>query len=527
MNKMVLISLLPLLVAGSTKSNSFNYANNLNRALNDKLPQMVTKTFNGDSKSQIGFTWRTEAPDRDGVLQVVEKSINDFSNEKTITKKFSNRDFKVLTSSEKPSCDTGVIYKCLIDGLKENTTYIYKVGSEGNFKEGSFKTSGTNEKFNFVHLSDPQGKTEVDYKPYTKMLAHVSEKKPEFLAFTGDFVDNGKKSHESNSVMQWMNALDTPHEYLKDTLIAPVSGNHENGDYQFSSRFNLLPGDGDDGLSGNYYSFTYNDAYFLGINTNDTLNPTSPEATGLSDEQMNFIKADLEKHKNYKWKFALMHKGIFDPGEHSSNHQYEDGKYHDYDIDKIRKQLVPIFDEYHIDVVFQGHDHLYSLSYPTMQDSTNYKVGNYTEETRVIDGNEYVMKHVENGTIYTNISTASGSKNYVITDYDKDVFFFEKEEGATGQMYSNYTIEGNNLYVDTYKYNPSTDESKIYYRWGLTKENIQKPDEEHNPPIDSDTDKKPQSSNKGLIIGLSVGVPMAIIGLSFAGVLIAKKRKGK
>lgn len=323
-----------------------------------------------------------------------------------------------------------------------------------------------------------------------------------------------------------MSCLETPHEYLKDTIIAPVSGNHENGDYQFSSRFNLSPGEGDDGISGNYYSFTYNEAYFLGLNTNDTLNPTSPEATGLSDKQLSFIRNDLEKNKDAKWKFVLMHKGIFDPGEHSSNHQYEEGKYHDYDIDKIRKQLVPIFDEYHVDVVFQGHDHLYSLTYPTTQDKLGYKVGKYASEMRSFDGNEYVMKHVESGTIYTNISTASGSKNYTITDYDKSMFFFEKEEGSTGQMYSNYTIDGNNLYVDTYKFNPSKNESTIYHRWGLTKDNIKKPEEETNPPLDTETDKKPENTNKGLIIGLSIGVPVIAIGLGFAGVLIAKKRKG-
>lgn len=201
MKKIVLMYLLPLMLANTTKNNFFGYPNNLNRALNDKLPQMVTKTFNGDSKTQIGLTWRTEVPDWDGTLQVVEENINDFSNESTITKTFSDGDFKVLTSNEKPSRETGVIYKCVIDGLKENTSYIYKIGSEGNFKEGSFKTSGKQGKFNFVHLSDPQGKVESDYLPFEKMLAQVSEKKPEFLAFTGDFVDNAKKTHESNSVI--------------------------------------------------------------------------------------------------------------------------------------------------------------------------------------------------------------------------------------------------------------------------------------------------------------------------------------
>ncbi|MDD7592510.1 MAG: metallophosphoesterase, partial [Bacilli bacterium] len=307
-------------------------------------------------------------------------------------------------------------------------------------------------------------------------------------------------------------------------IIAPVSGNHETGKYQFSSRFNLKNVDTDDGISGNYYSFSYNEAYFLCLNTNDTLNPTDPDTcTGLSDNQLNFIKSDLEKNKNAKWKFVLLHKGLFDPGEHSSNKQYEEGTYHDYDIDKIRKQLVPLFDQYNVDVVLQGHDHLYSRTLPTIAKNNGYSVGEYAEEIVNHNGKEYKTKYVTNGTIYCNTSTASGSKYYNVTTYDENMMHFEIAKGMTPRMYTNYEVDGDYLFVDSYEID-AFGEEKVYESWALTKNEIK-----NDQPIDdgNEEENNDKSSNIGLIVGLTIS-GVVIIGIAVAlTIIFIKKKKGK
>ncbi len=516
---LVFTSLLGFSFASNNESS--NYKNNVlvkNANSNDDLKATaITVTPNGDLKSEVGFAFKTNKANFNISIDIVEEEINDFNDESNIHLTLSNG---ITTNTNKGSDEDKICYRAKVSGLKENTSYIYRVGSENNYSDvGSFLTSGEDEAFNFVHISDPQGVSQSDYIPYVNMLNLISEEfDPSILAFTGDFVDNAKEGRINNASKQWSYALDDAKSSLTNTILAPVSGNHENGKYQFSSQFNLKVDDRDIEESGNFYSFKYNEVYFLGINTNDTTNTTSSDATGLSDDQLDFIKEDLEKNKDCKWKVVLMHKGLFDPGEHSSNHQYESGVYHDYDIDKIREQLVPLFDKYHVDIVLQGHDHLYSLTYPTIKGSTYYEIGEYTEKYISYNGNNYLIKNVSNGTIYTNTSTSSGTKNYVITDYDKNNFHFEKEEGNSGQMFTNYQVSDNYIYVDTYKYNNSSKEATLYYSWGLTKDKI-----ETSNSKDEEIDNK--NDNLGLILGITIPVGILIIGGGFARFLIIKKKK--
>lgn len=519
-SKIIYVLLIGLTFSSFNKTSIINSykANSFLANTNDSFtPRMVTTTFNGDSKHEIGITWHLDSPSLNQYALLVEDSIGDFDNENAIKLSIGKG---ITLESKIGSDDPGKVYKAKFNGLKENTKYIYKVGNESNYSDiHSFTTSGNNESFNFVHASDPQGWSIGDYVPgFDDTLKNIKTKFPSFIALTGDIVDRAKEGKLSNAYNQWLWALDNTKENLKDLIIAPVSGNHETGSYQFSSRFNLEKNENDPGISGNYYSFSYNDAHFLCLNTNDTLNPNSEEATGLSDDQLKFINNDLENNKNYKWKFVLMHKGLFDAGEHSSNKQYEEGTYHDYDIAKIREQLVPIFDKYKIDVVLQGHDHLYSRTYPTKVINNSYVVGNYKEITKTYENHEYLMKIIDDGTIYANTSTASGSKYYSVADYDESMMHFEVAEGMTPRMYTNYRIDGDNLYVDSYKINSKGEES-LYESWGITKDEIEEEKEIINP--------EKGLNYKGLTIGLSVGSSVLVIALIILIVVLIKKRGQK
>lgn len=526
-NKKLLISLLvlPLLFSGNNTNYLKNHIKSPLFASGDDsyTPKMVVTTFNGNSKNEIGITWHLDLPSLNQTAELVEASINDFSSSEVVKLSIGKG---VSLEPNLGADDAGKVYKAKFTNLKPNTKYLYRVGNSENYSDiHSFITSGDNEAFSFAHISDPQGWSYSDYDPgFLQTLKNASTKNPSLIALTGDIVDRAKEGKLNNAYNQWLWALDSTKEYLKDTIIAPVSGNHETGKYQFSSRFNLKNVDTDDGISGNYYSFLYNEAYFLCLNTNDTLNPTDPDTcTGLSDNQLNFIKSDLEKNKNAKWKFVLLHKGLFDPGEHSSNKQYEEGTYHDYDIDKIRKQLVPLFDQYNVDVVLQGHDHLYSRTLPTIAKNNGYSVGEYAEEIVNHNGKEYKTKYVTNGTIYCNTSTASGSKYYNVTTYDENMMHFEIAKGMTPRMYTNYEVDGDYLFVDSYEID-AFGEEKVYESWALTKNEIK-----NDQPIDegNEEENNDKSSNTGLIVGLTIS-GVVIIGIAVAlAIIFIKKKKGK
>lgn len=427
----------------------------------DDSPILKAMSLYGDSKTMMGFSWSSVNP-VDSNLEVIEASIGDFSSSEV--KKF-------IGSVEKSPADNSLfLHRATATGLKAGTKYLYRYGDtelENYCETGSFVTSKGNEsKLNFVHLSDPQGWEKEHYEGYASLLNIVkNEISPSFLLNTGDIVNNDWAGHQP-SLEQWKWALDDCFDELKDMPVAAVAGNHEAADYDFSSRFNFARPASDNGQSGTYYSFDYGPAHFTAINTNDTTK-TSP-GSGLGEEQLTWIKSDLESSKSSKWKFVFLHKGLFDAGAHCSN-LAEDN---DYDIPFIREQLAPLFTEYGIDIVFQGHDHLYSRSKPTVG-LINNGATSYTVDT------SYILKEEETdavlvsmysnleGQIYLNSGSASGSKYYETVQYDGEIIHIEKAENIASKMFTGIEINGDKLIATTYAVR--NNQKEIYSSFGIDK----------------------------------------------------------
>ena len=70
----------------------------------------------------------------------------------------------------------------------------------------------------------------------------------------------------------------------------------------------------------------------------------------------------IEENKDATWRVVTFHQDIYGSGyDHS-----------DSDGIVLRTQLTPMFDEYDIDVVLQGHDHTYSRTYQLTSDGEDH-----------------------------------------------------------------------------------------------------------------------------------------------------------
>jgi predicted phosphodiesterase len=138
------------------------------------------------------------------------------------------------------------------------------------------------------------------------------------------------------------------------TIINPINGkmhisigNHDDTSSallnQYMSHF---------GLSRQYYSFDYGNAHFLALSTE----------MSSSSTQYDFAKADLQKasqNSNIHWIIVFFHKPIYtSPTTHSADTTMR-AKYH------------PLFDQYNVDLVLYGHNHVYERSYPLKYNSAN------------------------------------------------------------------------------------------------------------------------------------------------------------
>ena len=209
----------------------------------------------------------------------------------------------------------------------------------------SLKTAiaaGSDEAFSFIAVADPQGTIQSNYNQTKDVFDAINADETlanySFIANAGDMTDNGK------NFLQWSLALDTMVEYYANTTVFMTAGNHESGSNAFRNFLTQTAPDSQDITDGMYYSFTYGNVHMAVLNTND-----SDSKNGLGETQLNWLIDDL-KSDNSTWKIVLLHKSLYSVGSHTN----------DPEVVKMREQLTPIFAQYGVDVVIQGHDHTYS-----------------------------------------------------------------------------------------------------------------------------------------------------------------------
>ena len=483
-------------------------------------PRMITMSFHKDTKTQMAFNWNTTWK-TDTDLQVIEKSVNDFSSSSVL-------EFKG-TSSKSVISNDGFIHQAVATELTPGTTYLYRVGDKetGSWSDvGEFTTAGNQRGSTFVHISDPQGYEEVHYTNYNELLrAAVETSNPDFFMLSGDIV-NDSYVDATPKLQQWEWALTDQKEIMQNIPFMAASGNHDEAPNDFNSRFNFPTPENGLNEGGSYYSFNYQGSLFITLNTNDTID--AEVARGLSDAQMTWLENELKNANDVDFIIVMMHKGIYDAGGHCSNMEGED-----YDIIEIRKQLSPLFTKYNVDLVLQGHDHLYSRSYPIQgsmdKELVSIKDPNASKKEVVHQGVTTQVYESPNGTIYLNSGTASGSKYYAVVDYDKEALPLEVTDSASNRMFTKITIEDKALYAKTYKLIDG--ETVLFDSFGIDK-SVEK--EDNTPTItpggstnDNNTsdNKHDDGSNTLLIICIVVGGVFLPIGSAL--VLINKKKKNK
>lgn len=476
-------------------------------------PRLQTFAFGKDASKTMTFTWNTTNYTT-SVVEIVEEG-KDFTPENILS-------FSGTVEKSKVGSD-GYIHRVIATDLTPDTKYQFRMGDPSlTYSEvGSFKTSSiSNGNVSFMHISDPQGTTEADYNSYGNLLtASTSNFDYDFIALTGDIVNNSWKDH-SPILDQWEWALTKQFGILKDYPLITVAGNHEAANYDFSSRFTYESVE-QSKESGLFYSFVYEGVYFLCLNSNDSL-PVEP-GSGLSEEQMDFIRSDLEAHKDAPWKIVLTHKGLFDSGGHASN--MAEGE--DYDIEYMRRDLAPLFNEYGVDLVLQGHDHLYSKSYPIKSENNDGEVTHTPLKdllVETVDDTKYVYQ--PNAPIYLNTGSASGSKYYSPSGAPEMLAMIESTENTMTKLFTNIEInqEDNLLTFKTYK--QENDTYSLYKSYGINKGDKLVEESEPVTPPGSDPDTS-NNDNLGLILGLSIGGGSVLVIALVLVIVILLKKRGK
>lgn len=247
-------------------------------------------------------------------------------------------------------------------GLKPGTPYKYEAyegmpGTVPSFKDaqgrirvpvdpnrptvalvgtGSFRTNPgpTSHRYRFAVVGDT-GSGNANQKAVASQIAAW---KPEFVLHTGDVV------YERGEYEAYPARFATPYRALiGSTVFYPSPGNHDYGRGNlngYTTFFETPKSPGAD--TERWYTFTYGDAQFFGLDTNLPFSQGSPQYAWFSKE--------LAASKA-RWKFAFFHHPPYSSGDHGSS-MY------------VRQAWSPLFEKYDVQVVFAGHDHHYERVLP-------------------------------------------------------------------------------------------------------------------------------------------------------------------
>ena len=240
-----------------------------------------------------------------------------------------------------------------LDGLEADTRYLFKIMA-GNTESDvrTFKTAGAKGPWNFVVFTDFQHRENPVTLPLIQMMKDLAS--PDLVLCSGDHIDVAGNEYE------WTYILDN--DIFRDFVYAASPGDHaywacdkvDGGypQYDFPYTFNHLfhfPQNGAPSSRNSTYYFYYNDILFVALDMNN-----SDIASGERfDEQVQWFEQTLDRLKGtYKYLIVYEHKSIF--GSEIIDEVV---------AQELRPQWYPVFQKYRVDVVFSGHDHIYSRTF--------------------------------------------------------------------------------------------------------------------------------------------------------------------
>ena len=408
---------------------------------NYRLPSQIAVTLSEDSSTEASITWLSKYSLTDSDIQIAPYSENPvFTDEipegitvtatsETVVKTYPGADLGIFALLPFEKDYTKHIVK--LSGLEPGTKYSYRVGNAeyGWWSDAGVITTaeGGDDAFTFFYLTDPQAQREDQYERFAQVIETAVKTYPDgrFVVSAGDQVDAGE------NIKHWRYFLNSTDTFLNLPFM-PATGNHEDEGAVITENF-VLPNVPEQNLdTGVFYSYDYNNVHFTVLNTNDD------EDDKLSDAQIEWMKNDI-KSSDAKWKIVVLHKAPYSNGSH-----YDDG-----DVEGFRKQLGALLPYLGVDLVLQGHDHVYLRT-----DVLNANAVIPAEEgTKTYNGLDYSVKYNPLGTIYS-ICGTSGVKVYHTKDVAATDKKFPRAEAVVdveNSMFSAITVDGDSLYYNAYQ----------------------------------------------------------------------------
>ena len=305
------------------------------------IRQIVAK----DNSTSRTIMWQSDSSEADAVIEY---------------RLVGSDDIKKLSATDTAFTDDGsttYIHEGTITDLTPDTKYEYRVGYSTDRRSDwySLETAGAGEYEVLIYPDSQSG----DYSGWEQIVKNSADRNSNAALYIsmGDLVDNGEQAY------QWRTWLDSIKPLSARIPLAPTLGNHEMYTLDWKMRepraylnYFDVPSNGNVTFNRRYYSYDYGDVHYVVLDTqlyesthednHDTHHPD------LYDVQVQWLRQDLASNTK-KWTVVLMHR---DPFQYAFDRP---GASRAAGFDEEGVLFMPIFDEFHVDLVLSAHLHSY------------------------------------------------------------------------------------------------------------------------------------------------------------------------
>lgn len=361
-------------------------------------PDRIFLNVTEDASQSIAVSWRTSTLVKESLLEIMEatddpEAVKKATSHLALTKNISFKDIEANYHFVK------------VSSLQPNTLYMYRVG-QGDYWSEWFQVKTAYKiakKFSFIYLGDVQEGMRSMW-PRVIRQAYTQAPDAKLIVYAGDLVNNGASDQEWGEFFYGGSFI---HGSIPGL---PSPGNHEHYSENDVQKLTPLwqahfapPDNGPYSLKETVFYSDVQGVRFISLNTQ-----MMKHSEEKLRQQIEWLHKVLKNNPN-KWTCIIFHHPVY------SVNAKRDNKI-------LRNNFQPIFDQYKVDLVLQGHDHVYGRGMK--------KINQYGST-------------IPSGTMY--VVSMSGSKMYPKVEKD----WMDRGTGDI-QLYQIITVDGDLLTYKSY-----------------------------------------------------------------------------
>ncbi len=387
-----------------------------------RFPDRIALNVTEDPSTAISLNWRTSPDITDGYIEILP-AVSD----PALTKNAPRT--RAVTESFELRGIHSHFHSAVVKSLTPNTLYMYRVGSGEHWSEWfHIRTAGkAGEKFSFIYMGDVQQGMR-SFWPRMIREAYLKAPDARLVMYAGDIVNRGLNDHEWGELFYGGG-------FIHGSIPAmPSPGNHEHADNAegvnvitplWRAQYNL-PENGPAGLEETVYFTDIQGVRFISLNSQEIW-----FGNEKMQRQIEWLHQVLSNNPN-KWTIITFHHPVHSVSARRDNKN-------------LREKFQPIFEQYKVDMVLQGHDHAYARGMKnvpmpeglTGTTASAYVVSMCGSKMYNNESNKWMDKLGTNVQLYQ-IITVDGNKLlyrcYTATGELFDAFDLVKRKGKNNKM---------------------------------------------------------------------------------------------